>query len=400
LLARNYFLFSLSFKTTIYLGTLVMPRTGAFIHSDAIERYHYPADCPFKTERAAMTRTVLRSMGLYLCDGVREAAPRPATEQELLLFHTPEYLDALRRISKNDLRPNDLFLGIGTPETPVFADLYPYAELAAGATLAAADCITSDRMDFAFNPSGGYHHAFAAQAGGFCYINDVVLACKVLKAKGKRVFCLDLDAHHGNGTQAAFYNDPDVFTVSFHESGKTLFPWGGFENEIGEGPGAGYNVNVPLPAHTDDDAFVFAFWEIVPQLLHAYKPDVIVLEIGMDILSVDPLTHLSMTNNAFADTLPFLVKCGIPLLVVGGGGYNPEHTSRGWALAWTILCGNEPDASDTIGMGGVFLGNTEWGAGLRDQHIYTRGEEKGVVRAAVEETVEMIKKLVFKRHKL
>jgi acetoin utilization protein AcuC len=339
-------------------------------------------------------------MGLYLCDGVREVAPRHATGQELLLFHTPEYLDALRRISTGDFRAGDLFLGVGTPDTPVFADLYPYSEFAAGATLTAVECILNDRMDFAFNPSGGYHHAFAAAAGGFCYINDVVLACKVLEAKGKRVFCLDLDAHHGNGTQAAFYNDPHIFTVSFHESGKTLFPWGGFENEIGEGDGRGYNVNVPLPAHCDDDAFIFAFQEIVPPLLGAYKPDVIVLEIGMDILSVDPLTHLSMTNNAIAETLPSIVKSGIPLLVVGGGGYHPEHTARGWALAWTILCGNAPDDNMSIGMGGVFLGSAEWGAGLRDQHIYARGNDKDDIRAAVEQTVTAIKTTVFPLHKL
>ncbi len=377
-----------------------MPRAGAFIHSDEIERYHYPPECPFKTERAAMTRTILHSMGLYICDNTCEMAPRPATEKELLLFHEPEYLEALRRISKGDFRADDLYRGIGTSDTPVFADLYPYAELAAGATLVGAELILSGKADFAFNPSGGYHHAFAAAAGGFCYINDVVIACKILEAKGRRVLCLDLDAHHGNGTQAAFYGDPDVFTVSFHESGKTLFPWGGFENEIGENRGFGYNVNVPLPAGTDDDTFVFAFGEIVPPLLNAYKPDVIVLEIGMDILSVDPLTHLSMTNNAIADTLPLLVKCGIPLLAVGGGGYHPEHTARGWALAWTILCGNEPDAAGTIGMGGMFLGNAEWSAGLWDGRIYATDENKIAVRSQVENTVTAIRATVFPIHRI
>jgi acetoin utilization protein AcuC len=278
--------------------------------------------------------------------------------------------------------------------------LYTYAELVVGATITGVGLILNGTASYIFNPSGGFHHAFPAAAGGFCYINDVVIGCKILKANGKRVFCLDLDAHHGNGTQAAFYRDPDVFTVSFHETGKTLFPWGGFEDEIGEGRGTGYNVNVPLPARTDDDTFVLAFRKIVPPLLEAYNPDVIVLEIGMDILSVDPLTHLSMTNNAIADTLPFLRDSGIPLLMVGGGGYNPEHTARGWALAWTILCGREPDAGLSIGMGGVFLGNAEWGAGLRDGRIYATGEDMIEIKQQVEKTIDSIRRTVFPVHKI
>jgi acetoin utilization protein AcuC len=373
-----------------------MPDLNAvFIHSDEIERFHYPPNSPFKTERAGHTRTILRSMGLYESKGCTEVAPRPATDQELLYFHAEEYLSALKRVSLGNFRSEDLFKGIGSQDCPVFADLYPYTTLAAGGTIRGAELILENKTRIAFNPSGGYHHALAGSAGGFCYINDVVLGCQTLIRKGKKVFCLDLDAHHGNGTQSAFYTNPSVFTVSFHESGKTLFPWGGFENEIGEGEGRGYNVNVPLPAGTDDDIFTSAVKEIVPPLLDAYKPDVIVLEIGMDILSVDPLTHLSMTNNAIADILPLLVKRNIPILAVGGGGYNPEHTARGWALAWTIFCGNEPDTDMSIGMGGVFLGTSEWSAGLRDGRIYARGEEKREIKRQVDETVRVIKETVF-----
>ncbi|MBN1131247.1 MAG: acetoin utilization protein AcuC [Chitinispirillaceae bacterium] len=366
-----------------------------FIHSDRIERYHYPPECPFKTGRAGQTRAMLRSMGLYESEQCGETAPRPATKDELLLFHDPAYLHALERVSRGDLRIDDLHRGLGTEDCPVFKDLYDYATLASGGTIRGAELLIDNTTRIAFNPSGGYHHAMTASAGGFCYINDVVLACMVFSGSGRKVFCLDLDAHHGNGTQAAFYGDPRVCTVSFHESGKTLFPWSGFEDEIGEGAGRGYNVNVPLPAGTDDDTFVTAFGTIVPPLLDAFDPDVIVLEIGMDILSVDPLTHLNMTNNALADTLPLLVDRHIPILAVGGGGYHPEHTARGWALAWTILCGNEPDNDMSIGMGGVFLGSAEWSAGLRDGRIYARGEEKVEIGKQVEETVKKIQRTVF-----
>ena len=125
----------------------------------------------------------------------------------------------------------------------------------------------------------------------------MLCACR----RRQKGFCLDLDVHHGNGTQAAFYNDPRVLTVSFHKSGTTLFPWGGFKTEIGEGPGRGFNVNVRFPAGTHDATSDAAFKEIVVPLLSAFAPDVIVLELGLDVLSTDPLAHFKMTNNAFAD---------------------------------------------------------------------------------------------------
>ena len=370
-----------------------------FVHSDEIERYHYPETCPFKTERAGLTKSILTGANSYTGDDRIEIAPRPLSEQELLLFHTPEYIGRLKRVSAGVLDSSDLFAGLGTDDCPIFRDLYRYAVLAAGGTVTAAQHILDHgNTRLAFNPSGGYHHAYADKAGGFCYINDVAIGCKVLANAGKRVFCLDLDVHHGNGTQAAFYGDPSVMTVSLHESGKTLFPWGGFETEIGEGEGKGYNVNLPFPAHTVDDIYVSAFNRTVPPLITAYNPDVIVLETGMDVLSVDPLAHFKMTNNAFAELMPGIMLFDKPVLMVGGGGYNPQATARAWALLWTIACGIEPDSDMSIGMGGDFLGNSEWNAGLRDMRIYARGEEKERIQAEVDKTVEYIKKTIFPIH--
>ena len=368
---------------------------AAFIHSTDIEQFHYPANCPFKTERAGETYNILAANDISF---FRKENPREATTEELLWFHTESYLALLKRISTGEVHSDDLFSGVGTDDCPIFSDLYPYAVLAAGGSLRAAEMLLNDETHYCFNPSGGYHHAFTDKAGGFCYINDVVLACKKLVSGGKRVFCLDLDAHHGNGTQAAFYDDPSVFTVSFHESGKTLFPWGGYEDEIGEKKGKGFNVNVPLPAGTDDDCFTTTFSAIVPSLLKAYTPDYIVLEIGMDILTVDPLTHLGMTNNAIADILPILTGTGIPILMVGGGGYNPSATARGWALTWQVLCGQEPDNDSTIGMGGMFLGNSEWNAGLRDMRSYAGVEEKQTIIAQLNTTIDTIRKVIFPLH--
>lgn len=373
---------------------------AAFIHSDEIERYHYPDTCPFKTERAAMTREKLRKVGQYDGDGRREVAPGAAGDEELRRFHTAEYLDVLKRISAGTIGPEDLFFGVGTDDTPVFFGLYEYARLAAGASLCGARLVCDGEARVAFNPSGGFHHAQPAEAGGFCYINDIVLACMYLRERRKRVCCLDLDAHHGNGTQDAFYRTSDVLTVSFHESGKTIYPWGGFEQEIGEDEGKGYNVNLPLPRGTDDETYTRAFRELVPPLLDWYRPDVLVVEIGMDVLGGDPLVHLNMTNNVFADILPGLIARNIPLLVTGGGGYHPENTARGWARVWTILCGLENENDEWIGLGGTFLGTSEWSAGFRDMRTYARGPEQETIRKEVAESVETVKKLVFAPHGL
>ncbi len=370
----------------------------AYIHSSEIEKYHYPSSCPFKTERAALTKAILTSSGSYTGGNRAEVAPVSLTHDELTLFHTPEYIERLQRVSAGSFEVSDLHAGLGTQDTPIFADLFTYATLAAGGTVTAARLVLDSGFRAAFNPSGGYHHAYADRAGGFCYVNDVAIAGFVLANAGKKVFCLDLDVHHGNGTQAAFYKDPRVFTVSFHESGKTLFPWGGFENEIGDGDGLGFNVNVPLPAGTDDAIYCTAFKDIVPPLLSAFAPDVVVLVLGMDVLSTDPLAHLKMTNNAFADILPLVAQLGAPIVAVGGGGYHPENTARGWALLWTVLCGVEPESDMSIGMGGVFLGNSEWNAGLRDMRIYAMGDEKENILREVTATVEYVKKTVFPLH--
>ncbi len=366
-----------------------------FVHSESLESLHYPPDCPFKTERAAMCRSVLAGMGCY---GGVLTAPEPALEEELCRFHTSEYLRILERASASHLDHHGLFAGLGTPETPVFADLYPYATLAAGATLAAARLILDGEADIVFNPSGGFHHALEGHAGGFCYVNDIVLACHRLADAGKRVLCLDIDAHHGNGQQTAFYGSAQVLTISFHESGKTLYPWGGFVEEAGEGDGRGYNVNVPCPAGTDDEAFLLAFREVVPPLLAAFAPDAIVLEIGMDTLATDPLTHLAMTNNAVADALPVLSEAGVPILATGGGGYNPAETARGWALAWATLCGIDTENDMYIGLGGTFLGGSEAGTGLRDIQGYRSGEEKRRVVEELASVVTHIREHVFPVH--
>jgi acetoin utilization protein AcuC len=375
-------------------------RRLAFVHSTDIEAFTYPPDCPFRPERAGRVRERLAALGLL--DGLdrREVAPRPATRAELEKFHTTRYIDELQRAAAGDLTVAGFNMGLGGSDTPVFRDAYEYARWACGATLTGAQLILSGDADIVFNPTGGFHHAGPEKAAGFCYLNDMVLGCLRLADAGKRVLCLDLDAHHGNGTQEAFYSRNDVMTISMHESGGTLFPWGGFENEIGEGPGRGYNINVPLPADTYDEAFLLAFNKITVPLIRAFNPDVLVVEFGMDTLAGDPLTHLMLTNNAYPEIIHRLLDFDEPILATGGGGYNVENTVRAWALAWQTFCGEEEENDLSVGMGGVMLQSAEWLGGLRDRELPVRAEQRAVVEPAVRETVQKIRQTVFPLHGL
>ncbi len=370
------------------------------VHSAGLEQYHYPPQCPFKTERAGEMVRTLRSMGLLGNGAVREpeAAPREVLEE----FHTARYLDILQAAGEGHLDPEGLHAGLGTPDCPVFRGLYEYASLAAGATLLAADLVLEGEAPVAFNPSGGYHHAFPRKAAGFCYINDVVLGCLRLAEAGKRVLFLDVDVHHGDGVQNAFYHRADVMTLSVHESGETLFPGTGKVEEIGVGDGRGFSVNLPLPAGTYDGAYLRAFRAIVPPLVRAFDPDTIVLELGLDGLSGDPMAHLNLTNNAYAEVVETVLSWGKPIAATGGGGYHPENTARGWALLWQVFNGDGGGREDAmLGLGGVLMESTEWHGGLRDRALAPpQPEERAAVDRAIAAAVEAIQATVFPLHGL
>jgi len=374
-------------------------RKLAFLYSPEIEALSYPPDCPFKTQRAGLTRLRLKSFGLLGNENCFEVTPRRATLAELKQFHTAPYLAELQRAAAGDLTVDGLGMGIGGVDTPVFKDMFEYGNWACGAGFIAADLLLQKRADVAFNLLGGFHHAMADRAAGFCYLNDVALACAKLADAGKRVLYLDVDAHHGDGVQSAFYRRKDVLTVSLHETGRMLFPWGGFEDEVGEGPGRGFNVNIPLPPETYDEAFLTAFDSVVAPLALAFNPDVLVLELGLDILAGDPLTHLRMTNNVVVEIIERLLRLKCPLLVAGGGGYHVENTARGWALAWRTLCAGNEDM-DFIGMGGVMLASSEWAGGLRDRALVVSAEQRHAVEPELQTTIETVINNVFRLHGL
>lgn len=375
-------------------------KNAVFIYSSEFEKYSYPPEHPFNTVRATRVREIVSSMGMLSGSGKSEVAPKPAERIVLKKFHTARYLHALKTAAAGHWDVEALQMGIGSQDCPIFKGLYEYSVLAAGGTLTAAKMILSGQADIAFNPSGGYHHAGPEHAAGFCYINDVALACIVLAEQEKRVLYLDVDVHHGDGVAQAFYDRSDVLTISLHQNPKTLFPGTGFENEIGTGQGKGYCVNVPLPVGTYDQAYLKAFETIVLPLTAAYNPDVIVFELGVDALAGDPLANLRLTNNVYAEIVDHLMSFNKPILATGGGGYNIENTVRAWALAWSIFCGADRGEDMSHAMGGVFLESTEWQGGLRDRALAVTDSQREMVMPAIESTIEAIKANIFPIHGL
>ena len=325
----------------------------------------------------------------------------PAEREALLTFHTERYVDVLRDASAGSHRPEAFAMGLGTADCPVFNGMYEYSALACGASLKGAELVLSGQAEVAFNPSGGLHHAMPERASGFCYLNDVVLACMRLAAGGMRVLYLDIDAHHGDGVQAAFYGRRDVFTLSLHESGQTLFPGTGFEDETGTGDGRGYSVNVPLPPGTYDGAYLKAFRQVALPLIGAYDPDAFVMQLGMDGLAGDPLTHLCLTNNTCVEVLQAVQTFRRPVLAVGGGGYNIPNTVRAWVLAWRTLCrqtGQTEDASAAPADAEPASAGRH--LELRDRTLVPQEALRKRVDAAVDATLESVKSNVFRFHGL
>jgi acetoin utilization protein AcuC len=291
--------------------------------------------------------------------------------------------------------PDEERYGLGLGDNPVFLGVFEWSRLVTGASLQAAELVDSGEVRIAFNISGGLHHALASRASGFCYINDPVIVISSLLRKGRRVVYIDIDAHHGDGVQAAFYRTDKVLTISFHESGRYLFPGSGFESETGEGEGEGYAVNVPMPPSSDDDLFVHAFNEVVPPLMEKFRPDIVVGQLGVDSFITDPLTHLNYTTNGFCEVVRKMKELSPGWIALGGGGYEITNVARAWTLAWALM--NSIDLSDDLPeaflekypLDGFRRGR------LRDEKHREEGARREMMRDEVDTALAGIKEKVF-----
>ena len=288
--------------------------------------------------RLRYTYDLLQAYGAFDGDASMLVPPRPAVEEELLWLHSSEYISAVRSFSVG-LSGYDprRFNFVGQGDNPIYSGMYDAAVLSTGASLAAAELVANRDVDVAFSISGGLHHAAAGHASGFCIFNDPALAIMYLRQRGLRVAYVDIDAHHGDGVQDAFFDDDSVLTISVHESGRFLFPGTGFVNEIGAGSGIGYSVNLPLYPYTDDEIYLEAFHRVVPPILRAFAPDVLVTQLGIDSYHTDPLTHLQVTTRGYVEAVRELSRVGIPWLALGGGGYDLMAVARAWTLAYGVM---------------------------------------------------------------
>ncbi|MBN2492542.1 MAG: hypothetical protein JXQ29_16965 [Planctomycetes bacterium] len=356
------------------------PKDSIIVYSGRFNDHAYGENHPFRPDRARTALRLIHQQGFLGEPWMRVEEPAMISRERLIESHAPAFVAALERANGGGWDEGMLAFHLGGEEAPVFKGLFDYVLLYVSATLTGADRIIRDNANVVFNPLGGFHHSSRDHAEGFCYLNDVIAAIDTFLVHGHRVAYLDLDAHHGNGVQDAYYHDDRVLVLSLHETGRTLYPWSGFETEIGAGAGRGFTVNVPLPPHTDDEAYAAVFDRVVPPAVAAFRPSVVVAVVGGDTHRNDPLTHLSMTNNVAVEAMKRIRDFSNHLLLLGGGGYHVEATARQWCRVWATANRIDSMPDYLTVLGGAFLGAGELqGADLVDMAYRVSGAEKQAI---------------------
>ncbi|MBI2166338.1 MAG: acetoin utilization protein AcuC [Chloroflexi bacterium] len=312
---------------------------------DVLSRHVLREDHVMVPTRLRYTCELLKAYDAFSIQGSQLAAPRMAAEEEVLSFHTKDYVAAVRALSQGYSTYNPSNYGFSEAgDNPVFPGMWEASLWSTGASIVAAELVGSGAAQAACNLSGGLHHAMPGHASGFCIFNDPAIAILHLLRKGLRVAYVDIDAHHGDGVQHAFYDTDQVLTISLHESGEFLFPGTGFVHETGSGKGKGYSVNIPFYPFTTDEVYLWAFQEIVPPLIRAFNPDVLVTQLGMDTHFNDPITHMKLTVQGHNQVVRELGGLCPRWVALGGGGHDIPAVIRGWTLDYGTMLGLEwPD---------------------------------------------------------
>ena len=372
-------------------------RKSAFVYDEQLLARVMVEDVEFNPSRLQYTYELLSAYGAFELPGSTLVVPNKADEDALLSFHSPEYVTAVQSFSRGERRfsPADFnFSNIG--DTQTFPGMYDVSTMIVGGSLEAADLVAEGKRDVVFNSSGGGHHVARGHASGFCVFNDVVIAVKHLLEKGLKVAYVDIDAHHGDGVQGAFYETDRVLTVSLHQTGQLLFPGTGDVSEVGSGAGKGYSVNVPLAPYTDNDIYLWTFDQLVPPLVGNFEPDVLVTQLGCDTHYLDPLTQLSLTTEGYVALVRRLSGMVPKWLALGGGGYEVSVVARCWTLAYGVMLG--VDWPDEIPSGYQELYGLKR---LRDTETPRLSDTaRRRARRFAEETVAAVKRLVFPYHGL
>ena len=311
----------------------------SYYYDEEIGNFHYGFSHPMKPHRIRMAHTLILNYGLYKLMEIHR--PSLSNEYQMSQFHADDYVFLKHVTPGNSDYYNNEFLKYNMDvDCPVFYGLYKYCQLYTGSSVDSARRLNEKRADICINWSGGLHHAKKASASGFCYINDIVLAILELLKYHDRVLYIDIDIHHGDGVEEAFYTTDRVMTVSFHKFGE-YFPGTGHIKDIGVNKGKNYSINFPLRDGIDDNSFVGIFKNILGKIMERYRPSAIVMQCGADSLCGDRLGCFNLSLKGHGACVAYMKSFNIPLLVLGGGGYTIRNVSRCWTYETSLLVGQE-----------------------------------------------------------
>ncbi|KAJ3075991.1 Histone deacetylase 3 [Podochytrium sp. JEL0797] len=310
-----------------------------YFYNETTAKFHYGEGHPMKPARMGLAHNLIVGYGLH--KKMHCYTQRRATEAEMTEFHSEDYIEFLRRVTPDNANAFSKFLArfnVGVDDCPVFEGLYDFCRLSAGGSIEGARKLCSG-SDIAINWSGGLHHAKKFEASGFCYVNDIVLGILQLLRIHPRVLYIDIDVHHGDGVQEAFYQTDRVMTCSFHRYDGSFFPGTGSLDETGIRAGKKYAVNVPLQEHIDDASYAYIFERVMQNVMDTFQPTAIVLQCGADSLAGDRLGSFNLSVKGHGACVAFMKKFKVPMLVLGGGGYTIRNVARAWCYE-TSVCTN------------------------------------------------------------
>jgi acetoin utilization protein AcuC len=318
------------------------------IVDDIARAYDFGSSHPLRPERVLLTYDKVRELGLVGLDHVREIPSRSASDEEIEAAHAGDFVKMVKDIDRGAVDEHEgLRYGLGTPDDPIFPNMHTASAAVCGASITAAEVVAAGDVEHAFNPAGGLHHARRAEASGFCIYNDPAVAiARVLKMHPDwRVMYVDVDVHHGDGVQWIFYDDPRVLTVSFHESGRYLYPGTGSTSEVGKGDAAGTSANIPLLPMTNEDDYLWALEKLLTELGAAFRPHLLLTQLGADTHYGDPLADLALTMTAYPRMAGLLhdaahTHASGRWVATGGGGYQAETVvPKVWTIHFAEMCG-------------------------------------------------------------
>lgn len=311
-----------------------------YYYDSDVGNYYYGQGHPMKPHRIRMTHSLLVHYGLHHKMEVQR--PFPARVSDLCRFHADDYIGFLKSVTPEtqheQMRQLKRF-NVGE-DCPVFDGLYSFCQTYAGGSVGGAVTLNHNHADIAINWAGGLHHAKKCEASGFCYVNDIVLAILELLKYHMRVLYIDIDIHHGDGVEEAFYTTDRVMTVSFHKFGD-YFPGTGDLRDVGHGTGKYYSLNVPLNDGIDDESYQFLFKPIISKVMEVFQPGAVVLQCGADSLSGDRLGCFNLSIKGHAECVRFMRSFNVPLLLLGGGGYTIRNVARCWCYETAVAVGEE-----------------------------------------------------------